>query len=177
MFPRGMARGFFNLVTHGRRQNVWAQIDGFKSLEDRGLKRLCSFRILPWSSNVYRAVSRHSRNSTSSKQGQSASTTSVTNRLSLCKIHHTAYDINFVGIDPDYTVHVRPDILAEKDGLMLEHGIKGMDKSKLWVPPNPEFRPDKSRIESRFMKFIRQCSWISHLLHVQQLKYPHESHQ
>ena len=86
------------------------------------------------------------------------SSTSVTNGLSLCKIHHAAYDINIVGIDPEYKVHVRPDILAETDGPMLEHGIKGMDKSKLWVPPNPEFRPDKNRIESRFMKFIGQCS-------------------
>ena len=92
------------------------------------------------------------------RDSDESSSTSVTNGLSLCKIHHAAYDINIVGIDPEYKVHVRPDILAETDGPMLEHGIKEMDKSKLWVPPNPEFRPDKNRIESRFMKFIGQCS-------------------
>lgn len=84
------------------------------------------------------------------------SSTSVTNGLSLCKIHHTAYDINIVGIDPDYTVHVRQDILAEMDGPMLEHGIKEMDKGKLWVPPSPGARPDPARLEIRFTQFASQ---------------------
>jgi putative restriction endonuclease len=86
------------------------------------------------------------------------SSTSVTNGLSLCKIHHTAYDINIVGIDPDYTVHIRPDILSEKDGPMLEHGIKEMDKGKLWVPPALGEKPDPARLEVRFKQFIGQNS-------------------
>jgi putative restriction endonuclease len=86
------------------------------------------------------------------------SSTSVTNGLSLCKIHHTAYDINIVGIDPDYTVHVRPDILTEKDGPMLEHGIKEMDKGKLWVPAAPGERPDQARLENRYKEFLNQQS-------------------
>ena len=84
------------------------------------------------------------------------SSTSVTNGLSLCKIHHTAYDINIVGIDPDYTVHVRPDILAEKDGPMLEHGIKEMDQGKLWVPSVPKEQPDPARLENRYKEFLNQ---------------------
>jgi len=84
------------------------------------------------------------------------SSTSVTNGLSLCKIHHTAYDINIVGIDPDYVVHVRPDILSEKDGPMLEHGIKEMDKGKLWVPPAPGEKPDQARLENRYTEFLKQ---------------------
>ena len=84
------------------------------------------------------------------------SSTSVSNGLSLCKIHHTAYDINIVGIDPDYTVHVRPDILAEKNGPMLEHGIKEMDKTKLWVPPAVGEKPDPARLEARFQEFSSQ---------------------
>jgi putative restriction endonuclease len=84
------------------------------------------------------------------------SSTSVTNGLSLCKIHHTAYDINIIGIDPDYAVHVRMDILAEKDGPMLEHGIKDMDKSKLWVPHVVGQRPDPNRLEARFGEFVNQ---------------------
>ena len=85
-----------------------------------------------------------------------ASSTSVTNGLSLCKIHHAAYDINIVGIDPDYTVHVRSDILSETDGPMLEHGIKEMDKAKLWVPPLAEKKPDPARLEMRFKEFSGQ---------------------
>jgi putative restriction endonuclease len=84
------------------------------------------------------------------------SSTSVTNGLSLCKIHHTAYDINIMGIDADYTVHVRDDILAEKDGPMLEHGIKEMDKGKLWVPTLLRERPDPVRLDVRFREFVQQ---------------------
>lgn len=72
------------------------------------------------------------------------------------EFNHTAYDINIVGIDPDYTVHVRPDILAEKDGPMLEHGIKEMDKGKLWVPSAPGDKPDQARLEIRFEQFANQ---------------------
>jgi putative restriction endonuclease len=85
-----------------------------------------------------------------------ASSTSVTNGLSLCKIHHTAYDINIVGIDADYTVHIRKDILNETDGPMLEHGIKDMNKTKLWVPPAAGEQPDPGRLEIRFKEFSKQ---------------------
>lgn len=87
-----------------------------------------------------------------------SSSTSVTNGLSLCKIHHTAYDINMVGIDPDYMVHVRQDVLSETDGPMLEHGIKDMNKSKLWVPPLEEEKPDRARLEARFLEFSLQTN-------------------
>ncbi|MBU0954192.1 MAG: HNH endonuclease [Spirochaetes bacterium] len=30
----------------------------------------------------------------------------ITNGLSLCKIHHAAYDQHIIGIDPDCQVHV-----------------------------------------------------------------------
>jgi putative restriction endonuclease len=84
------------------------------------------------------------------------SSTSVTNGLSLCKIHHTAYDIKIVGIDADYTVHIREDVLRESDGPMLEHGIKEMEKAKLWVPLAAECKPDPERLERRFNEFINQ---------------------
>ncbi len=48
----------------------------------------------------------------------------VPNGLSLCKIHHAAYDQGILGIDGDYRVHVRKDILRERDGPMLKHGIQ-----------------------------------------------------
>ena len=86
------------------------------------------------------------------------SSTSVTNGLSLCKIHHTAYDINIVGIDADYTVHIRQDILNETDGPMLEHGIKEMDKTKLWVPTASGEKPDPARLEVRFKEFTGQAT-------------------
>jgi len=40
----------------------------------------------------------------------------VRNGLSLCKIHHAAYDAGILGISPGYEVSIREDILLEIDG-------------------------------------------------------------
>lgn len=84
---------------------------------------------------------------------EATSSTSVTNGLSLCKIHHTAYDINIIGINSDYKVHVREDILSEVDGPMLEHGIKEMNMRSLWVPASKAKQPDRDRLDQRFRIF------------------------
>src|SRR5205807_1201097 len=51
----------------------------------------------------------------------------VPNGLSLCKIHHAAYDKNIVGIRPDLVVEVDRRILREVDGPMLRHGLQEID--------------------------------------------------
>jgi putative restriction endonuclease len=51
---------------------------------------------------------------------------------------------------------VRPDILAESDGPMLEHGIKEMNKGKLWIPTQIGEKPDKDRLEVRYKAFLGQ---------------------
>lgn len=81
------------------------------------------------------------------------SSTSVQNGLSLCKIHHAAYDINILGIDSNYKVHIREDILDETDGPMLQHGIKEMNQTVLWVPSRVSDKPDRDRLEERFQVF------------------------
>ncbi|MFC2110882.1 HNH endonuclease [Bacteroidota bacterium] len=74
----------------------------------------------------------------------------VQNGLSLCKIHHAAFDSNILGISPDYIVHVREDILREIDGPMLKYGIQSMNKNKIILPRNKVLWPDKERLERRF---------------------------
>jgi len=77
----------------------------------------------------------------------------VRNGLSLCKIHHAAYDQNILGISPDYVVHLRGDILAETDGPMLKHGLQELAGSRLVVPRTAAERPDRERLEERFLRF------------------------
>lgn len=86
--------------------------------------------------------------------GDENSSTSVTNGLSLCKIHHAAYDANILGIDSAYKVHVRSDILREVDGPMLLHGIQEMDKRELWIPRRDSEQPDTARLGRRFEFFL-----------------------
>lgn len=78
----------------------------------------------------------------------------VTNGLSLCKIHHAAYDRKFLGISPDYVVHVNKPLLEEVDGPMLKHGLQEMNGRTLTLPAQRRDRPDRARLESRFDAFL-----------------------
>ena len=77
----------------------------------------------------------------------------VTNGLSLCKLHHAAYDKNIIGIRPDYSIEVRHDILEEIDGPMLQHGIKEMHDKKIILPSNRMNYPDKNGLKKRYELF------------------------
>ena len=77
----------------------------------------------------------------------------ISNRLTLCKIHHSAYDVNILGISPDLTVHVRDDILREIDGPMLEHGLKAMAGRLVRVPHRESWRPNREFLDDRFARF------------------------
>jgi putative restriction endonuclease len=77
----------------------------------------------------------------------------VTNGLGLCKIHHSAYDVNIIGIDPDARIHVREDILREVDGPMLKHGIQGVANTRLILPRKAELRPNRDFLAERFERF------------------------
>lgn len=78
---------------------------------------------------------------------------SVTNGLGMCKIHHSAYDANILGIDPDARVHIRVDILQEIDGPMLKHGLQEMDGRSLILPHNQELKPNRDFLAERFDRF------------------------
>lgn len=77
----------------------------------------------------------------------------VPNGLCLCKIHHAAYDANIVGVDPDYLVHVRRDVLAEHDGPMLRYGLQKMEGVTMQRPRAAALRPRPEYLEERFARF------------------------
>ena len=79
----------------------------------------------------------------------------VTNGLSLCKIHHAAYDQHIIGISTDYKAVVREDILEEVDGPMLKYGIQQMNGLKLQLPRAEEHKPDREFLSERFDAFIK----------------------
>lgn len=77
----------------------------------------------------------------------------VPNGLSLCKIHHAAYDQNILGIRPDLYVEVRQDILKEIDGPMLQHGLQEAAGMRVSVPLSRAAKPDVSSLEERYDQF------------------------
>ncbi len=77
----------------------------------------------------------------------------VSNGLSLCKIHHTAFDSLLLGVDPDRVIHVRPDLLTERDGPMLRHGIQELHRQPIQLPRRKEHHPDRDKLALRYREF------------------------
>jgi putative restriction endonuclease len=79
----------------------------------------------------------------------------ITNGLALCKIHHAAFDQNIIGINPDYKIKIRHDILKETDGPMLKYGIQLLENNDLILPNSKRNWPDKDRLATRFDEFLK----------------------
>jgi putative restriction endonuclease len=78
----------------------------------------------------------------------------VCNGLSLCKLHHAAFDRNILGVRPDLVVEVRKDVLEEHDGPMLQHGLQQCHEQKLAVlPRSTGLRPRAEFLEERYELF------------------------
>ena len=77
----------------------------------------------------------------------------VVNGISLCAIHHLAYDRNLLGIDPKGVVHIAQRLLDEADGPMLRAGLQGFHGATILQPDRVEERPDPERLELRFAHF------------------------
>lgn len=77
----------------------------------------------------------------------------VPNGLSLCKIHHAAYDRDILGVSPDYLVHVRRDVLEEHDGPMLRHGLQEMEGQRILLPRSAALKPNRDYLKERYERF------------------------
>jgi putative restriction endonuclease len=74
--------------------------------------------------------------------------------LSLCKIHHAAYDSNIIGITPVFLVKVGGDILEEIDGPMLKYGLKALEGTRIIFPRHKLDYPDRDRLVKRCRTFL-----------------------
>lgn len=77
----------------------------------------------------------------------------VPNGISLCKLHHAAFDQNIIGIRPDLVIEISRSVLDEIDGPMLLHGLQGFHGATLSVPRARNLRPDTTLLEERYEVF------------------------
>lgn len=80
-------------------------------------------------------------------------TPEVPNGLSLCRIHHGAFDTGILGVAPDYRIHLREDVLQEKDGPMLRHGLQELDGAAIGLPRSEPLRPNRDYLAERYERF------------------------
>jgi putative restriction endonuclease len=69
------------------------------------------------------------------------------------QIRNAAFDKNIIGINPDYQIKVRKDILEEIDGPMLKYGIQFLENGKMILPKIKNNWPDRERLEMRIFIF------------------------
>ena len=78
----------------------------------------------------------------------------VSNGLSLCRIHHGAFDVHYLSVEPDtYRIRVQPALLREKDGPMLRHGLQELEGVKLQLPRRAGDRPDPEGLKRHWEGF------------------------
>ena len=77
----------------------------------------------------------------------------VNNGLSLCKLHHAAFDSFMLGVTPDYVIQVRKDILEEEDGPVLQHGLKGLNNLSLILPTSRTQWPSQDALAWRYERY------------------------
>jgi putative restriction endonuclease len=78
----------------------------------------------------------------------------VTNGISMCKIHHAAYDADIFGISPTYRVGVRPDVMKEIDGPTLKHSLQEINGALIELPRKRAARPNPELLEVRWKQFL-----------------------
>jgi putative restriction endonuclease len=76
----------------------------------------------------------------------------VTNGLSLCTIHHRAFDQRLVGVSPNYEVRVSKRLLDDEDGPMLDV-LKAFHGQTIHLPARRANFPDRERLAVRFEGF------------------------
>lgn len=77
----------------------------------------------------------------------------VPNGISMCAIHHRAFDSNLLGISPRHRIELRRDILEEPDGPTLRHALQGLHGELLILPRRREDRPRPDLLEQRYEEF------------------------
>jgi putative restriction endonuclease len=79
----------------------------------------------------------------------------VSNGLALCKIHHGAFDANILGIDTNYKVTIKGEVLETFDGPTLQHSLKEMHGARpAQLPARVAERPNRDLLDERFQQFL-----------------------
>lgn len=79
----------------------------------------------------------------------------ITNGICLSILHHTAYDRNLLGIDPDGRIVVAESVLGQHDGPTLETAIKALHGQQIRLPHHERDRPNRDYLAERFDAFRR----------------------
>ena len=85
---------------------------------------------------------------------------SVRNGIAMSTFHHTAYEADLLGIDPDGKIHLSDRITAVRDGPMYDHGLLRLEGLNMRFPLYEEHRPNRDFLAMKFERFHQaQAGW------------------
>ena len=82
----------------------------------------------------------------------------VRNGISLCRLHHAAFDRFFLAVRPDHIIEVRPDVLEESDGPTLQHAIQGLHGQTMILPRRTSDQPAIEFLSQRYNRYLEVVS-------------------
>jgi putative restriction endonuclease len=77
----------------------------------------------------------------------------VPNGVSMCAIHHRAFDADVLSLRPDFKVEIRRDVLTEHDGPTLLHALQELHGQAIVLPHRRSEWPRKDLLEERYERF------------------------
>ena len=75
--------------------------------------------------------------------------------MALCKLHHAAFDRCLLGIDPEYRIRIRPDVMKQQDDPALRLCLQKLDGCCVQLPWQKKSRPDQEALEYRYQRFLQ----------------------
>ena len=77
---------------------------------------------------------------------------SVKNGICMSTLHHAAFDTHLVGVDPDFRIHISPQLRERQDGDLLAT-LKGLEGTEIRLPSDQDDWPNPAFLERRFARF------------------------
>jgi putative restriction endonuclease len=72
----------------------------------------------------------------------------IQNGLSMCSLHHRAFDRNILLVEPNYAVRLGKVPIAEEDQAAVRN-IREFEGKRLWLPKRKDLWPDPERLKDR----------------------------
>lgn len=80
---------------------------------------------------------------------------SVQNGIAMSTFHHTAFESNLMGIDPDGKIILSETVLGTRDGPMFSHGLLGLKDKTMRFPSYAGHRPNRDFLAEKYEAFLK----------------------
>ncbi len=78
----------------------------------------------------------------------------IWNGMSMCSLHHRAFDTDLLGIDPRFRVHISAELLRSRPSAIVRPAFVAFADTSIALPLRPTDRPHPGALQAKFEKFL-----------------------